>query len=194
MPFLSIWKQPTKTIHYLLEKRSLKLTLLIWLLLAISDAPNTALNYQEMFGMDPGKALLLMYIISIPFILIAWPISTGLFYLFGRMLGGSARYKDVLWIIPAASIPLIWLAPVNYFMYVFMNGQQVSFIVPWLAILITAGAWVYSIIVVSKGIGIVHRFSALRGFGVTVIAAGVIFTFLMILSFLAAIFILPTMQ
>jgi len=171
-----------------------KLSLLIWLLLAVSDAPNTALNYQEMFGMEPGEALLLMYIVAFPFLLIAWPICAGLFYLVGRMLRGSASYKDVLWMIPAASIPLIWVAPVNYFMFMIMNGQQVPFIVPWLAILVTAGAWVYSIIVVSKGTGIVHRFSALRGFGVTVIVAGVIFTFLMILSFLAAIFILPTMR
>lgn len=202
MPLLWIWTKPTKTIHYLLEKRSIKLALLIWLLMAISNAPTTALNVQQMFEVQPGNALLIMNVISFLFFLIGWPICAGLFYVVGRMLKGSGSYKDVLWVLPAASIPHIWLAPVNNIMYLIRNtlwsdvavgGLWAIMITSLIVGAITTGVWVYSIFIASKGLEIVHRFSVWRGFSVTMIIAGLLFTIFLILSLFAAFFILSPM-
>ncbi|QTD39552.1 Yip1 family protein [Sporosarcina sp. Te-1] len=198
MPFLSIWTQPTKTIHYLLEKRSVKLTLLLWFLAAVTNAPTIVPNLLQLFELQAGTALMIAFFISFISMLIGWFINAGIYYGIGRMLGGSGRYDELLWLVPVATLPLIWVAPVNYIVFaitgghqpnIMLNGSWTPFFAFLIGNLITIGVGIYSIVVTSKGLGIVHRFSAWRGFGVIAIVMLFFFLFITALVFFLLFFV-----
>ncbi|MCG3088311.1 Yip1 family protein [Sporosarcina cyprini] len=198
MPFLSIWTQPTKTIHYLLEKRSVKLTILIWFLAAVTNAPTVVPNLLQLFELQASTALIISLFLSFISMLIGWFINAGVYYGIGRMLGGTGRYDELLWLVPVATLPLIWVAPVNYIVFAITGGQQPNFMLdesltPYLPFiignLITIGVGIYSIVVTSMGLGIVHRFSAWRGFGVIAIFMVILFVFIFALVFFLMFFV-----
>ena len=89
-------------------------------------------------------------------------------------------------VTPAAAIPMIWLAPMN-FLLIAVYGSQL-FEVPTENFGITnlplgvyflhefdymIGVGIYGTVISCKGIGLVHGFSAWRGFGVVAIIIGI---------------------
>ena len=196
-PLLTIWSQPTKTLQYMLEKKSVGYGFLILLLSSIS-AGSVAMATTGIFG---GMPLALIIIVSIIITyggaLIGWVITAGMYTWVGKWLGGRGTFTDMIHITPASSILTIWLAPLN-FLLIAVYGSRL-FEMPtdnfgitnlplgiyFLQNLITIGIGIYGTVIACKGIGLVHGFSAWRGFGVVAIIFGI---FLVIMVLIALIF------
>ncbi|WP_432361622.1 YIP1 family protein [Sporosarcina sp. UB5] len=184
-PLLSIWSQPTKTLEYILEKKSVGYGFFIFLLSAISTG-SVAFATTGIFG---GMPLALIIILSIIIVyggsLIGWVINAALYTWVGKWLGGRGKFSDMIHITPAPAITAIWLAPMN-FLLIAVYGSRL-FEIPtdnlgitnlplgiyFLQNLITIGFGIYGTVIACKGVGLVHGFSAWRGLGVIAIIVGI---------------------
>ena len=196
-PLLSIWTQPTKAMQYMLEKKSIGYGFLIYLLGSISSG-SIALESTGWFSGLPLLAIVFISIvISYGGALIGWVIIAALYTWIGTWLGGRGKFSDMVHVTPAAAIPMIWLAPMN-FLLIAVYGSQL-FEVPsaysitnlplgvyLLMNLITFGVGIYSTVISCKGIGLVHGFSAWRGLGVVAIIIGIFLVIGIILSIVFA--------
>ncbi|MFS0691051.1 YIP1 family protein [Sporosarcina sp. 179-K 8C2 HS] len=201
-PLISIWSQPTKTLQYLLEKKSVGYGFLIFLLSSISTG-SIAMATAGIFG---GMPLAFIIIVSIIMTyggsLIGWVINTAMYTWVGKWLGGTGKFSDMIHITPAPAIVAIWLAPMN-FLLIAVYGSRL-FEMPtvnlgitnlplgiyFLQNLITIGVGIFGTVIACKGIGLVHGFSAWRGLGVVAIIIAIFFVivFLIALVFGAIIF------
>ncbi|MFC5602603.1 YIP1 family protein [Sporosarcina koreensis] len=184
-PLLSIWSRPTETLRYMLEKKSIGYGFLIFLLGAIS----TGVMATATAGWFNGLPLFLIVFLSIATTyggsLIGWVIVSALYTWIGKWLGGTGRYSDMIHVTPASTIPMIWLAPMN-FLILAIYGSRL-FEVPtgnlgitnlplgvyFLMNFISLGVSIYGTVISCKGIGLVHNFSAWRGLGVVAILMGI---------------------
>lgn len=199
-PLLSIWTQPTKAMQNMLEKKSIGYGFLIYLLGSISTG-SIALESTGWFSGLPLLAIVLISIvISFGGGLIGWVIIAALYTWIGTWLGGRGKFSDMVHVTPAAVIPMIWLAPMN-FLLIAVYGSQL-FEVPsaysvtnlplgvyFLMNLITFGVGIYSTVISCKGIGLVHGFSAWRGFGVVAILIGIFILLAILFAFTIGIII-----
>jgi hypothetical protein len=205
-PLLTIWSQPTRTLQYMLEKKTAAYGFLIFLLSSISTG-SVAMATTGIFGSMPLPFILLLSIImTYGGALIGWVITTALYTWVGKWLGGKGKFSDMLLITPASAIPMIWLAPMN-FLLVAVYGSRL-FEVPTenfgitnlpigiylLQNLIMFGVGIYGTVIACKGIGLVHGFSAWRGLGVVAIITGIIVVIgiIIAMAFAAIIFSLFT--
>ena len=168
----------------MLEKKSIGYGFLIYLLGSISSG-SIALETTGWFSGLPLLAIVFISIvISYGGALIGWVIMSALYTWIGTWLGGRGKFSDMVHVTPAAAIPMIWLAPMN-FLVLAVYGSQL-FEVPsdygitnlplgiyFLTNLITFGVGIYGTVISCKGIGLVHGFSAWRGFGVVAISMGI---------------------
>ena len=176
-PLLSIWTKPTETINYVLANKTYAYGFFILLLGSISTGIIAFAGTGYLDGL-PLLAIVLIsilatYVISIP----GWFINAALYTWVGKMLGGTGKYKQMALITPIGSIPTIWMLPFNL-LVIIIYGKEL-FALPTsnfgitnmtislyiLSNIILMGLGVYSTVVMSKGIGIVHNYSAWRGFG-----------------------------
>ncbi|MCM3745025.1 YIP1 family protein [Sporosarcina luteola] len=183
-PLLSIWSQPTKTLQYMLENKSVGYGFLIYLLGSISSG-SIAMASTGWFGSLPLFAIVVISIIlSYGGALIGWVAMSALYTWIGKLLGGRGKFSDMVRITPAAAIPMIWLAPMNFLVLavygsrLFEAPQDYSVTslplgIYFLMNLISFGVGVYGTVISCKGIGLVHGFSAWRGFGVVAIVMGI---------------------
>lgn len=184
-PIFSIWRQPTETMKYMLAKNSIGYSLLIYVLASISVGMVTMMDTGIFTGMP--LALIVFISIAISFIgaIIGWFISTALYTWVGKWLGGRGRYAEMLTIIPAFSIVQIWLSPMNLALLVLYGSTlfeapvsefEITTIplgVYFLVNLVNLAVGIYGIVILCKGIGIVHGFSAWRGLGTVAIITGI---------------------
>lgn len=201
-PLLSIWSRPTETLRYMLEKKSIGYGFLIFLLSSISGG-SIAMAATDIFG---GMPLVFIVIISIIIAygsgLIGWVITAGLYTWVGKWLGGKGKFADMMYITPAAAIPTIWVAPMNFLILAVYGSRlfelptdnfgitNLPLGIYFLQNLITLGVGIYGTVIASKGIGLVHGFSAWRGFGVIAIIFGIFFVIMVLLAFIFGAIIL----
>ncbi|MCG7346123.1 YIP1 family protein [Sporosarcina sp. ACRSL] len=184
-PLLSIWGQPTKTLQYMLEHKSVGYGFIIFLLSSISTGPVAMANTGFFSGMPLAFIIIISIIIAYGGALISWVIVAALYTWIGKWLGGRGKFSDMIRITPASAILMIWLAPMN-FLLVAVYGSQLYeaptdiFSVTNLPIgvyllqnLIMTGVGIYGTVITCKGIGLVHGFSAWRGLGVVAIFLGI---------------------
>ena len=119
---------------------------------------------------------------------------SALYTWIGKWLGGTGTFSEMMHVTPAATILSIWLAPMNYLILAIYGSQL--FEVPtgnlgmtnlplgvyFFMNLVTMCVGIYGIVISSKGIGLVHKFSAWRGFGVLAILMGFGIVFAIIFS------------
>ncbi|MGN7388572.1 YIP1 family protein [Sporosarcina sp. SAFN-015] len=192
-PLLSIWSQPTKTLQYMLEKKSAGYGFLIFLLSSISGGSIAMATTGIFGGMPLAFIIILSIIMTYGFALIGWVINAGLYTWVGKWLGGKGKFSDMLKITPAPAIPTIWLAPMN-FLLIAVYGSRL-FEVPtdnfgitnlplgiyFLQNLIIIGVGIFGTVIACKGIGLVHGFSAWRGLGVVAIIFGIVFVIMLMI-------------
>lgn len=201
-PLLSIWSQPTKTLQYMLEKKSVGYGFLIFLLSSISTG-SIAMATTGIFGGMP-LALIIIFSIIMTYggALLGWVITAAMYTWVGKWLGGRGKFSDMVRITPASAILMIWLAPLS-FLLIAVYGSRL-FEVPtdnfgitnlpigiyFLQNLITIGVGIYGTVITCKGIGLVHGFSAWRGLGVVAIITGIfiVIFFVIGIAFAAIIF------
>ena len=201
-PIISIWAQPKATIRYVLEYKTWSYSFLILFLSAVSVG-FTSFADTEIMPDLPLPVIILLSILS-TFIgsIISLFISSALYTWVGKWLGGKGNFKDMVQMSPIASIPLIWMMPINLFLVLvfgknlFIDMMDTSDVdafgalsaVLLLANLLTLALGIFSTVILSKGIGIVHRISSWRGFATIMIVFG-FFLALLIPFILLAIFV-----
>ncbi len=201
-PIISIWTQPKATIRYVLEYKTWSYSFLILFLSAVSVG-FTSFADTEIMPDLPLPVIILLSILS-TFIgsIISLFISSALYTWVGKWLGGKGNFKDMVQMSPIASIPLIWMMPINLFLVLvfgknlFIDMMETSDVdafgalsaVLLLSNLLTLALGIFSTVILSKGIGIVHRISSWRGFATIMIVFG-FFLALLIPFILLAIFV-----
>jgi hypothetical protein len=130
--------------------------------------------------------LLFVTILSILINIAGLGLSAVIYTWLGKLLGGTGKIRNMSYAVAAGYIPTIWTMPIG-FIAVILYGKNLfmqpvgDFAITNMSLgfylfhsLILMGVSIFSLVVLSKGIGIVHDFSAWRGFGVIMIFIGII--------------------
>ena len=201
-PLVTIWTRPTATMTYMKNETNWKYSILILALAAIATG-----GYQigsNGFFPDWSLPMLIIVLVASTFVgcLLSWVIGSALYTWIGKgIFGGTGTFSTMLRVVPATSLPMIWMAPLNY--AVIATYGKLAFEVPpegslqitylpltvyMLTAFITFALGIFAIVISSKGIGLVHGFSAWRGFGVNLLVLVVGF----FLSLLVVLFMVLT--
>lgn len=202
-PLISTWTQPKETIRYVLEYKTWSYSFFILLLVSISTGLISFAETDIMSDLSLPVIILLSILTSFIGTLISLFISSALYTWVGKWLGGKGNFKDMVQMSPIASIPFIWMMPINLLLviifgkslFVYMTNTAEADVFGTLSVvllftnLLTFALGIFSTVILSKGIGIVHRFSSWRGFGTIMIVTG-LFLALMIPFIIFLIFVL----
>ncbi|WP_301109550.1 YIP1 family protein [Sporosarcina sp.] len=205
-PLLTIWTQPKRTIEYVLEHKTWSYSVFILLLASFSLGLTAFADTGFLLGLPLIVLVMIGVIFSFIGGVIGWFINAGLYTWVGKWLGGKGNFKDMATVVPLGSIPMIWMFPYNFLMLaiygkdLFVDSSSMPFSgpVPFLVILFTnllmTALGVFGTVIQSKSIGVVHQFSAWRGFGTIMIIVGIvlvlmipIFILLFMFLFIAAV-------
>lgn len=197
-PLLTIWTRPTATMEYMKNETTTKYAIFILALAALATGGYQAGNTG--FFNDLPLAALIPLLITSTFVggIVSWIIGSALYTWIGKgIFSGTGKFTEMLRVVPATSIPMIWMAPVNYWIIaaygklaieVPPEGSLVFTYLPltvyFLVNLITIALGIYGVVVSSKGIGLVHGFSAWRGLGVNLIVLAAAFLIIFVILFL----------
>ncbi|QHJ71883.1 YIP1 family protein [Planococcus halotolerans] len=183
-PILSIWTQPKETVGQLIDQNKLGFSMLLVCIAGIGGTI-TALQDSGWF-LDLSPALLAIGIIFAGIIsgLLNLGITTLLYTGIGKLYGGHGKLRDMAIAIGPMMIPQVFVVPV-LIIYAFIFGKQ-FFTLPeafsitsiplgayFFLTLLTAVASIWSLVISSKAIGVVHGFSSWRGFGVLMTLLGI---------------------
>ena len=196
-PLLSIWSQPKNTVQYMLDNKPI--SYLVFLSISYSFATGILAFADTGFivKFSLPVILLLITILSIIISIVGLGLSAVIYTWIGKLLGGTGTIRNTSYAVAAGFIPTIWTMPIGI-IAVSLYGKNLFykpdiFSVTNMSIgfyllhnLVLIGVSIYGIVVLSKGLGLVHNFSALRGFG-----AIMIFRSLGIAILLAVIILIP---
>ncbi|KXH84036.1 YIP1 family protein [Sporosarcina sp. HYO08] len=201
-PFLSIWKHPSQTIQYIVDHKTIPYALM---LIAFSSLASSFMGFADSGFFEQFPFPLILFLVLFLSLLIGtagFGLTVVAYTWIGKLLGGSGKMRQMGLAVAAGTIPTIWTAPIGI-IALFLYGEQL-FATPTnpfgitnmsigfyiLNAVIMMGISIFSIVVQSKAIGIVHQFSAWRGFGTLLIFAGiVIFLLLLVVASILAIII-----
>ena len=185
-PLISIWTRPKETIRYVLEYKTWSYSFFILFLTSISVGMTSFAETDIMPDLSLPVIILLSILSSFIGTIISLFISSALYTWVGKWLGGKGNFKDMVQMSPLSSIPLIWMFPINLLLVIIfgkslfvdmMNttdpdvfGTLSTMLL--ITNLITLALGIFSTVILSKGVGIVHHFSSWRGFGTIMIVVG----------------------
>ncbi|ARF16946.1 Yip1 family protein [Sporosarcina ureae] len=202
-PLISVWTQPKQTIRYVLEYKTWNYSFFILFLTSVSVGLTSFAETDILPDLSLPLIILLSILSSFIGTIISLFISSALYTWVGKWLGGTGNFKDMVQMSPIASIPMIWMMPINLLLVIIfgknlfvdmMNNADAAVfgtlsIVLLLTNLLTLALGIFSTVILSKGIGIVHHLSSWRGLGTILIVTG-LFLALMIPFLLFLIFVL----
>lgn len=184
-PFFSIWTQPSTTVRYIVEHKSIVYP---FMLISISALANSLMAFADLGffrGLPLSTTIVLVLFFGLLSGLVGWGITIVAYTWIGKLLGGTGTMRKMSLATGASSIPIIWTAPIGI-IAVFLYGKHLFdapsspfgtnmsvgffFLQTWIML----GVSIFALIVQSKGIGIVHNFSSWRGFGTIVLFSGFI--------------------
>ncbi|PKH08903.1 YIP1 family protein [Planomicrobium sp. MB-3u-38] len=184
-PLLTIWTQPKETVQQLIEVNKIGLSVLLVMIAGIGGVI-TALQDSGWF-LDLSPILLIIGILITGLLsgLLNLGISTLLYTGIGKLYGGHGKLRDMAIAIGPMMIPQVFVVPVLV-IFALYYGER-FFMVPeafgitsislgayLFLTLLTATASIWSIVISSKAIGVVHGFSSWRGFGVLMTLLGIV--------------------
>ena len=184
-PLLTIWTQPKETVRQLIEVNKIGLSVLLVMIAGIGGVI-TALQDSGWF-LDLSPILLIIGILITGLLsgLLNLGISTLLYTGIGKLYGGHGKLRDMAIAIGPMMIPQVFVVPV-LILFALYYGER-FFMVPeafgitsislgayLFLTLLTATASIWSIVISSKAIGVVHGFSSWRGFGVLMTLLGIV--------------------
>ncbi|MCM3612405.1 YIP1 family protein [Planococcus sp. MERTA32b] len=200
-PVLSIWTQPKETIRKLIDQNKLGFSILLVCISGIGGVI-TALRDSGWF-LDLSPVLLVFGIVLAGIFsgLLNLGISSLLYTGIGRLYGGHGKLRDMAIAIGPMLIPQVVVVPVLV-IYAVVFGEQFFSVPEAFSItsiplgaylfltLLTAAASIWTIVISSKAIGVVHGFSSWRGFGVLMTLAGIaiLITFIIVIGIIMFIF------
>jgi hypothetical protein len=185
-PFFSIWTQPSKTIRYIVEHKSVFYPLM---LISVSSLGSSFMAFADtglFANLSLSSTITLILFLSLLSGIAGWGIASFAYTWFGKLLGGTGTPQKMARAIGASTIPAIWTAPIGiiavslYGKHLFETpsgpfGTNMDFGFFFLQTWIIIGISIFGLIILSKGIGIVHDFSAWRGFGTIMLFTGFMF-------------------
>ena len=184
-PLLSIWSQPKNTVQYMLDNKPISYLVFLAILSSFATGILAFADQGFLEGFSLPVILLIVTIISIVISIASWGLASVIYTWIGRLLGGTGSIRNTSYAVAAGFIPTIWTMPIG-FIAVIIYGEKLFmqpvdvFAITNMSIgfflihnLIIMGVSIYGIVVLSKGIGLVHNFSAWRGFGVIMISLGI---------------------
>ncbi|QUW20415.1 YIP1 family protein [Sporosarcina sp. Marseille-Q4063] len=185
-PLLSIWSQPKNTVQYMMDNKPI--SYLIFLAILSSFATGILAFADQGFFVEFSLPviLLIITILSIIGTVAGLGLSSVVYTWIGKLLGGTGTIRNTSYAVAAGLIPTIWTMPLgiiavilygkNLFMQpvdIFtITNMSIGFYLP--LNLIQLGVSIYAVVVLSKGLGLVHNFSAWRGFGAIAIMIGIL--------------------
>ncbi|ARF13820.1 Yip1 family protein [Sporosarcina ureae] len=185
-PLISIWTQPKQTIRYVLEYKTWSYSFFILFLTSVSVGMTSFTETDFLPDLSLPVIILLSIVSSFIGTIISLFISSALYTWVGKWLGGKGNFKDMVQMSPIASIPMIWMMPINLLLVIIfgknlfvdmMNNADADVFGTLSTTLmitnfLTFSLGIFSTVILSKGIGIVHQFSSWRGFGTIMIVVG----------------------
>ena len=171
---------------YLIEHKTIGYGLIITMIASLGSGIMTFADTGVLEGFftscNPCTSLGVALILSIAGYFISAFAIQGLV----SLLGGSGNWREMCLVIAGGALPMVWIMPIGIIAVLFygeklfslpgifeVTNMSTSFY--FLYTLILIGLSVFAMIIQSKGIGLVHNFSAWRGFGTMMIFAGVLF-------------------
>lgn len=180
-PFIAIWKEPKNTIQYLLDHKTVSYGVLLAVLSALSTAVFGFADTGLLASFSLPIILIFSILLAIMISLAGWGISSVVYTWIGKLLGGTGTIRNMSFAVAASFIPSIWLMPLGLIAVILygetlfneptrnfgLTNMSISFYILYNLLLLAAS--IYAVVILSKGIGIVHNFSAWRGFGTVMI-------------------------
>ncbi len=197
--FLTIWTKPDATLRDMIDEKSIGYGILVVMLSGLGSSVFVFADNGVMEGFSLPAILFISIVLtmigSIPF----YFFNAGVYLLIGKMLGGRGRYKQICMATASGSLPMIGLWPVSILALVLYGKSLYAEVLNPFAVtnmsgvfyifymLITLGLSIYGIVILSKGLGYAHQFSALRGFGAIMIYAGIMFVIIFVVAIVALV-------
>lgn len=191
-PFLSIWTQPKETVRQFIDHNKLGFSMLLVSIAGIGGVITSLQDSGWFLDLSPALLAIGILIAGILSGFLNLGLNTLLYTGIGKLYGGHGKLRDMAIAIGPMMIPQIFLLPVLV-IYIVIYGQlfftappEFSFTsIPLgaylLLMLLTAIASIWSIVISSKAIGVVHGFSSLRGFGVFMTIVGIVILIVLII-------------
>lgn len=192
---ISVWLQPEKTLEDVLENKSLLYGCFILILGSLSVGLTLLLGTRIFSELAFLTRFLIVSGLMFSGIVIGWMLHAVFYLWIGKILGGSGGLRDMLRVTSIGIIPFIAILPFHIVVAFFYRndlstGEPNSFLVTTMSTelmvistLILLILSVFSICIVSKAIGVVHQFSALRGLSTIVLTLG--FFLIVVIIFLS---------
>jgi len=183
-PFLSIWSRPTDTIRYVLDNKTLSYSFLLLALASIAMAPLSASQFLFIEDLPVAAVVFIAVFGLFAASLAGWCLNAALYTWVGKWLGGTGTFKRMLSVVPLGSLPVIWIMPFSLLFglsLVVLRFTESAAAAPFALVAVLVGPFlifiimglsVYGTVILSKAIGIVHQFSAWKGFGTIAIILG----------------------
>lgn len=194
-PFFTIWAKPKKTLAYLIEHKTIGYGLMIMVISSLCSGVMAFADTGLLEGFSLPVILAISFAASLLISIPAYFISAFMYTWIGKLLGGTGNWREMCLVVAGGVLPMIWILPIEI-LAVFIYGKDLftepvgvfavtnmslGFYLLYTIILI--GLSIFSAVIQSKGIGLVHGFSAWRGFGTIMIYVGIVF----VLSFILII-------
>lgn len=190
--------KPGETIREMVDKKSIGFGILVMVIAALSTSVFTLADTGVDEFLSLPIILLLAVTVSVVISILAYFFNGGVYLLIGKMLGGKGRYKEVCLAVSSGSLPGLAMLPFSIIAVALYHETLFSmptnpfgitnlpFAFYGVYSLVMAIVSIYGIVVLSKGLGYAHQFSAWRGFGVVAIYGVIAF----IIGFIIAIFVI----
>ena len=184
-PFFSVWFSTRKTVRYVLDNKTLGYSLALAAISGIASSVNGGNELSKNFDVALWVVILGIVLLGPLLGLLTWVISTSIFTVFGKWLGGSGTFKDMGKAVGVVMIPGIWMTPFWVLSFIFtannmflVNGTTdfTGGALLWLFVssfvMFVFSIWM--VVIQSQAIGEVHQFSSWKGFATLIIPSVVI--------------------
>lgn len=185
-PFLSIWTQPKETVRQFIEHNKLGYSMLLVSIAGIGGVITTLQDSGWFQDLSLPLWIIGILLAGVFSGFLNMGLNSLLYTGIGKLYGGTGKVRDMAIAIGPTMLPQIFVLPVLV-VYVLLYGER-FFAAPaefsftsiplgayLLLTLLIAVAAVWSLVIASKAIGVVHGFSSMRGFAVIMTLVGIIF-------------------
>ncbi|AJD92731.1 hypothetical protein JMA_34140 [Jeotgalibacillus malaysiensis] len=181
-PLLSVWLKPKSTAEYVMENKTVRFSIILFILSSYSNILNALQESGFIEGWSSWLVAILIIIAGPIFGLIGFYIGSWLYTIVGKWMNGSGTLENMRKAIGVTAIPNLVLIPVSL-IYIMIYGDLFFQRPEWneftslptgpsmILNLITLAIGIWNVVVVSKVIGVVHGFSSWRGLGVSLVIA-----------------------
>ncbi len=198
-PWVKIWTSPKMTIREIVAKnpnhRLVAFCFIYGLAWCLSMAQTLALgHYYSIVALLVASSL-----IAVPIGYILISITTGFFWLAGKVFGGSSPYESIRTVIAWSNVPtllslVIWvLLMIRYGSDIFITSTpdlNSAISIADIAVILQTIAGVWGLVIVVAGMAEVQKFSNWRAFGSLIIASAL----WLLLTFLAMYLLMLSSQ